>query len=193
VRRPGWGQDRGVTLVELMVSITILGIIVVPLTEAFIVGLRTTAEASTSLANSHDTQLVDYYLRRDSSGATAQVGLTTAGACSGAAVASPVLELSWQQAPVYTSTTLTSGLPQFGTGASYVADYVASGPKLYRYYCVGGGAAQVTTVAYNLSTTTAPVVTSTSCGSASSPGCVSVTLTDNTGRQYTTVLFDRSY
>ena len=194
-------DESGFTLAELLVAIVIMGIITVPLFESFIDGLRTTTAASTSLGSSHDAQLADYYLERDAIGATPSESPSSwtcaaaAGVTVGAAPAPQgVVQFTWTQAPVY-SGTLPSGLPSFNPGVSYESDYIYQGPKLTRYLCtVTGGVAgtpQATEVASSLSLTVAPTATPSGCDSKESH-CTSVLLTDPAGRQYTTLLYERS-
>ena len=57
-------QD-GFTLAELLVTISILGIIMVPLATAIIVGLRTTGDTSLRLAQAQDRRLVARYFITD--------------------------------------------------------------------------------------------------------------------------------
>lgn len=203
--------DAGVTLIELLVAVTIMLIIVVPLTEAFISGLRTTAATSSSLGSSHDVQYVDYYLEHDAIGADVQAGAAVAGGSGGTVTGScapgspaPValLVLTWSQAPAYTGTTLASGLPSFAPGDSYEADYVykagssTSQPaSLVRYYCAGpsGGAltpVSTTVVANDLSSSVPPVA-STGTPPGSGP-VTTVTLTGANGLSSTIRLYGRT-
>jgi len=60
-RRP----DDGVTLIELLVAIVLLGIIAVPLGNAVISFFRTTNATSNRLAESHDAQITAAYFAQD--------------------------------------------------------------------------------------------------------------------------------
>jgi prepilin-type N-terminal cleavage/methylation domain-containing protein len=57
-------QD-GFTLVELIVTITVLGIIFAVLTDTFVLGLRTTADTETKLAQSNAQQFGALWLTKD--------------------------------------------------------------------------------------------------------------------------------
>jgi prepilin-type N-terminal cleavage/methylation domain-containing protein len=59
------GHDRGLTLIELLVTITILGIIVVPLTEALSGYFRNTDATTNRLSLSHDAQISAAYFAQD--------------------------------------------------------------------------------------------------------------------------------
>src|SRR5262249_17665206 len=58
-------DDRGLTLPEVMIAITILAIIVVPLTEALIGFVRNTDATTRRMNESHDIQLASTYFSRD--------------------------------------------------------------------------------------------------------------------------------
>lgn len=58
-------DDRGLTLPEVMIAITILAIIVVPLTEALIGFVRNTDATTRRMNESHDIQLANAYFARD--------------------------------------------------------------------------------------------------------------------------------
>jgi len=58
-------RDAGFTLVELLISIVILGVIIVPLGNAVIGFIRNTDATSDRLALSHDAQISAAYVARD--------------------------------------------------------------------------------------------------------------------------------
>ena len=57
--------DDGFTLVELVVTVGILGIIVVPLTGVVLAYLRNTVDTEARLTESHDVQFAAAYWQRD--------------------------------------------------------------------------------------------------------------------------------
>jgi prepilin-type N-terminal cleavage/methylation domain-containing protein len=147
--------ERGFTLVELMLSIVISGIILAPITAGVIVGLRTTAETSNRLSGSNDAQLLAAWLTPDIQSTGNQAGDVVAAPtanteCSGV---SNRLRLKWRETN--------------GTTTTYVAAYaVVAGVDgrwyLKRYYCVNGGAATVHIVNRNLASSTAATATTSS-------------------------------
>ena len=58
-------DDRGVTLTEVLVAITILAIIIVPLSDALIGFVRNTDATTRRMNESHDIQLAGAYFARD--------------------------------------------------------------------------------------------------------------------------------
>jgi len=58
-------DDRGVTLPEVLVAITILAIIIVPLADALIGFVRNTDDTTRRMNESHDIQLASTYFARD--------------------------------------------------------------------------------------------------------------------------------
>jgi type II secretory pathway pseudopilin PulG len=58
-------DESGLTLVELVVSVSITGVIAVALSSAIFVGLRTTRDTRTSLTQSNTEQLVTTYVAKD--------------------------------------------------------------------------------------------------------------------------------
>jgi prepilin-type N-terminal cleavage/methylation domain-containing protein len=58
-------DDRGVTLIEVLVAIVILGIIIVPLGNALISFSRNTDDTTRRLSESHDVQIMAAYFAQD--------------------------------------------------------------------------------------------------------------------------------
>jgi hypothetical protein len=143
------GGEEGVTLVELLLSMTIMALIIGPLSAGLIIGLRTAGETNTRLAGSADAQLLSIELPPDIASAGKLPGdvvvSTTANTeCSGATNS---LRLRW-----------TAG--DTGAAVTYQAAYFVTGTtqegwKLRRAYCVDGAAAITRTVARNLASATA--------------------------------------
>jgi Tfp pilus assembly protein PilE len=80
MRRMRGSREAGFTAVELVISIVILGIIMVPLATSFVLSLGTTAEANQRTINSSDVQLVTTYFSTDvasSEGVAVSSPLTT--------------------------------------------------------------------------------------------------------------------
>jgi prepilin-type N-terminal cleavage/methylation domain-containing protein len=64
-------DQAGVTLIELLVTLSIMGIIMVALTSALFVGFHSTRDTNTNLDQSNAEQFVSLYLTRDVQGADA--------------------------------------------------------------------------------------------------------------------------
>jgi prepilin-type N-terminal cleavage/methylation domain-containing protein len=79
------GSDDGFTLVELLVSISILGMIMVVLTTAVFMGLRATKDANGSMDESNAASLTAVYFTRDVQGAETISVNDSAATCGGAA------------------------------------------------------------------------------------------------------------
>src|SRR5262249_39658875 len=63
--RPAGRDDRGVTLIELLVAVVILGIIIGPLTAGLISFFRNTDATNNRMAESHDEQIASAYFAQD--------------------------------------------------------------------------------------------------------------------------------
>jgi prepilin-type N-terminal cleavage/methylation domain-containing protein len=97
-------SDSGVTLPELLVAVTILAIIIVPLTDAMIGFVRNTDAASRRMNESHDVQLASTYFSRDiqslgvrdwSSPTLAFLGSINNASYPCTGPGTPVLSLAW--------------------------------------------------------------------------------------------------
>jgi prepilin-type N-terminal cleavage/methylation domain-containing protein len=64
-------SEAGITLIELLVTLSIMGIIMVALTSALFIGMHTTRDTNTSLDQSNTEQLVSRWLAHDVQGADA--------------------------------------------------------------------------------------------------------------------------
>lgn len=149
-------DERGLTLIELLVAVTILGLIIAAVTSSLFVGLRTTDDSAGRYAESHDAQLTQVHLPPDIQSATTVVVPPPSNtSCSGV---SNVLALQW-----------TEG------GTTYTAAYAQVGSELRRYFCAGGAPGELV-VAHNVQS-----VSASAAGSS-----VSVTVTESlSGYQYT--------
>lgn len=120
--------DAGFTVVELVVSTALLGVVMVGLTAVMFTALVTDRETAARLDESRDVQFVTAFLADDVQGATTVVAGGAAGCGSGTAA----LELRGRS---FDAATLTAQV----TVVSYVlttatADGVATG-VLHRYAC----------------------------------------------------------
>ena len=130
-------DERGFTLVELVIGIAILGTIVGGLAGAIIVGLRTADATATRLAQSHDAQLVSVYLPRDLASTSSDVVAKPDPDSMCSSQGTLLLRLRWTDEADYVA---TYRMEQAPTGEW----------ELIRHLCVDGGAPTSVVVAHDL-------------------------------------------
>lgn len=108
-------DERGMTLVELTVTMVIIGIIVVGIGSAFTASQKAQDNATARLGESNDLATVSPYFQRDVDSARTYATSGT-GSCGG----NSALILVWTDE---------------GTGIRYEADYLLSGTELRRILC----------------------------------------------------------
>src|SRR4051794_23869428 len=113
-------SEAGITLIELMIAVTLLGIIIVPLTTAMVTGLISTGEAASRLSESRSPLFASAYFADDAQSSDVN-GVTVGGAaaCGGG---TNVVTFSWNETNA-------------GTNAQYAASYVTTNGKLVRNFC----------------------------------------------------------
>ena len=138
--------ERGFTLVEVLIAVTVLGVIIAAIGAGFSVGLRTMDGTASRLAGSMDAQLVGVHLPDDVASATTIVSAPGSIVCAG--VAAPVLQLS--------------------DAASFDVVYgvraANGGHQLERHDCAGGAVRSTVVVARNLGGLSAAVATGIPAG-----------------------------
>jgi prepilin-type N-terminal cleavage/methylation domain-containing protein len=157
--RTDLSHEAGFTLVELLVVAALLGIVVVAISSALIVGLKTFAGTDNKVISSTDAQLVSVYLPAD---------LQSVGTAPGSVTADPTYTTATPGgnfavgvigdcAPANTGTdinVLRLSWADDGGGASYVVVYrvvLSDGDwQLRRYACIDGALTADTRVARNL-------------------------------------------
>ena len=169
--------EEGFTLVELLISTVILAVIFGAVTEAMIVGLRTTDSTDQRLRESVDGQLASAYFARDVQ-AAAQIVPDMKSPCSSSVAR---VTFTWTD-------------PVDGTTAKAAA-YVLAGPPsagadervLTRQYCENGVLKASKDLARYLAPSGTPVSLScsTACTSVPAPATVTMSLTDAHGYAYT--------
>jgi prepilin-type N-terminal cleavage/methylation domain-containing protein len=152
-------SQRGFTLVELLLAITILGIIMAPLSMAFFNGLRFIGRTDDKFNDSRSALISAAYFAGDVSAANT-ITPNDATACGG-------------------GTALVSFNSSDAAGAvgavqnnevSYVYDTsITTNKRLLRKYCANGGSAVQSVAAVSLGS--APVVTCYNAGSAVNASC----------------------
>lgn len=179
-------SDDGFTLIELVITVAIMGIISSALIGVVMVYLKTTTQTRTRLAESTDQQFVSTYWQADVSslgrrtfnaGAAdpvpSQASVTIApGTGCGSAEGSVVVRLDWTEFKV------TDPTHTWETSDQAVA-YVRSGTTLKRVRCKAGVAGPPLVVAHNLDPGAAPAVSCTptaDCSGSSLPATVALRL-----------------
>jgi prepilin-type N-terminal cleavage/methylation domain-containing protein len=183
-------DDRGVTLIEVLVAIVILGIIIVPLGNALISFSRNTDDTTRRLSESHDVQIMAAYFAQD----VQSVGVREAAApyklkqsiepgasgtsgpypCGTASTPPALVRFAWDD-PTNASATRV-------VRVSYVVQTVGTENQLHRITCLNPPATPTSDIvlAHNVSTATPPFLTCfnpSSCTSALVPQSVTLTVT----------------
>jgi prepilin-type N-terminal cleavage/methylation domain-containing protein len=142
-------DDSGVTLVEVLVATTIIGLLGAVIAAAFAVGVRETRSSSKRLSESQAAQIAASFFPPDvQSAATIMLG---GAACTG--TTAPIARLQWVDVDA-ANTSLTNT-------ACYVVEPSTGGQNLVRQHQVGASGWTRVVVAYNA--TAASVACSTSC------------------------------
>jgi prepilin-type N-terminal cleavage/methylation domain-containing protein len=137
---PDRRDDAGFTLIELMISIVLLGIIIVPLTNAMISGLRITTEAQQRLSETRSPLFTSAYFADDAQSADATgiaIGAAQIPSCGSG---TNVVSFDWIEHD-------QNGNPTIQYHASYAIATVGAQKTLTRSYCRGSGTPDVATVA----------------------------------------------
>jgi len=145
--RAGRGRgEAGFTLVELVVTIAILGIVMTPLAAAFVFGLRTSEESNNRVANANDAELLAIFFPPDVHAAGSAAGDVAVGAAAGTTCSGTpnVVTLTGRGQETSSSAQTT------WTSAYAVVAGEAGGWRLIRARCIDGGPPATITVARNL-------------------------------------------
>jgi prepilin-type N-terminal cleavage/methylation domain-containing protein len=177
-------DDGGFTLVELVMTVTILGIIIIPLGNFVLEFFQNYPQTENRIADSHDVQIAAAYLSNDVANAGVHSTYTSADTSQsvwattfpasycGSGAGTTVLLLSWN-----TWTVAPSGGGSFGPTSSVA--YVNELGVLHRIYCASGTTASSDAVLVH-GLQSASVACSTACeGSPGNPAPTTVNLTLN--------------
>jgi prepilin-type N-terminal cleavage/methylation domain-containing protein len=177
--------DEGVTLIELLMAIVLLGIIAVPLGGALISFFHNTNATTDRLAESHDAQIAAAYFAQDVDSIGVRAWSSTAASpmrtsvetnapprsgtfpCGLSTDANAVIRMAWDDP--------TSATARRTVIVSYVVRQVGSEKQLHRMRCDDGTANPTSdlVLAHYVGSVGAPALT----GPAGIPQSVSVTLT----------------
>ena len=179
-------RDAGFTLVELVTVITVIGIILVPMTEFLRSFFDNYPATVARLADSHDLQIATAYfsedvantgLRGGDPGYAPQQSVWTAttgfppGTYCGKSAGTSILLLKWNDGSV-------SGSGSGGTEPVNSALYLTEGTELHRIYCQGNDVTQSDSVlAHNfVPPGPDPITCSSSCNGSIPPATITFTL-----------------
>jgi prepilin-type N-terminal cleavage/methylation domain-containing protein len=191
-RRSGSRDDAGFTLVELLVTIVVLGIIIAPLSAVILTYLKNTDATTARMSESHDAQLATSYFAQDVQSVGVRAPYVTTGEppfvqsietgapaggglypCGAAGTPAAVVRFAWDDFADATAASRTQ---------ARVA-YVVEGSELHRIRCVGSAAPVDIVIAHNLVAPSATVScanasgTPMSCTAPTLPSTVSLVLT----------------
>jgi prepilin-type N-terminal cleavage/methylation domain-containing protein len=176
-------DDRGLTLIELLLAVVLLAIIMVPLAGALISFFRNTNATTNRLTESHDEQIAAAYFAQDvqsigvhdwtaapftmKTSVEQNVG-PTAGLypCGAASLPAAVLRFAWDEPTGDTSTQVVI--------VSYVVETVGGAQQLHRVRCAGGSTTPTSDIV--LAHELVSVGTPTFTGSSTMPQAISWTL-----------------
>jgi Tfp pilus assembly protein PilW len=153
-------DESGVTLVELVIAIMLLGIIIVPLTASFIFGIRATSDSTDRLSEARSPLFTSTFFAGDAESATT---ITTGGtpACG---TGTNVISFSWTETPVPSGTPTTFR-------ASYVVVGSGADQKLVRNWCAGASPVNAATVAPVLADVANPVTVACTDAAGAAVAC----------------------
>jgi len=142
--------EEGVTLIELLIAITLVGVVVPAIAMTFIVGFRTFAETGDRVSESSNAEIATAYWGADVMNATAVAPNASLG-CDLPEAAEPIVS--------------------FATPEGRVTWYLSASPSLVRRECDAAAGPDDTTISGTLSPSSDP-------GASCSPDCTgTITLT----------------
>jgi prepilin-type N-terminal cleavage/methylation domain-containing protein len=191
-------DEGGFTLVELVISIAILGVVMAALTAAMLVLLDSQGSAGTRLDESRDLQFAAAHFGDDVHGANSVAAGGTPRCGSDPAALVEFVGADFDDAtPPVTATTVTTYVLRTVTGSDGVTSR-----ELHRLRCSSAAATPAypltppagggdITVAYRLSTGTSPVVACTPAPCGAGTTSVEVSFTEQSGELTYSLVGDR--
>ena len=182
-------SEDGFTMVELLVSIAVMGVIGAGITGGIILALKTTDTTRDRVSQSADGQIASTYFITDVQGAsTVSVVPADVYNCGGTPPAgnspAPLIRIRWTDpgAPVVGTTTTTS--PGVAKEASYIVETVAGERRLTRRLCSGSSPVLAIPLARYLSTTGTPASVACVPSCSGRPQTVTLTITELDGTTF---------
>lgn len=169
MRRTVPRTDAGLTMIEMLLVVMILGVIALPLTTVLIGIITIPAESQQRVADTSDAQLLAAYFENDVQ-STDTVDTT---GCSASGVA---LALHWTD--VTAPATLSS--PETTVTKTVVYQVSAASATMTRTYCDSTGVTDTQTILSSLDTANPPVFVcdGVACPGTGSPRTITVTATE---------------
>jgi len=156
-------EESGFTLIELVVVTAVLGIILSSIAGAFIVVIRTVGVTQERTSQSHDAQILSFWLVPDLQSADGQVGNGIKATCTASAVGSPTCS-TFAPADAYDNggcpatyqrlSSMKLSWTDLGSGdaysATYALDFSGPQPALRRTFSVNAAVVDSFVVVHNL-------------------------------------------
>jgi prepilin-type N-terminal cleavage/methylation domain-containing protein len=159
-------KDHGFTLPELLVAVTVLGIIILPLAASMIVGFRTTGDAQQRLVEARGEQLTANYFPSDVASADSIVP-SDSSPCGGSG---PTVVVSFDWADDVSPTNEVSYVVPTGS------------TDMYRKTCRGGVLKTTNLLASGIAST--PTVTCSPNADCTAATSATITVAGQSGWQY---------
>jgi prepilin-type N-terminal cleavage/methylation domain-containing protein len=171
------GREAGFTLLELIVAITIMGIIILPLTLAMVTGLTTTIDAQQRLSASRSPLFTSAFFSRDAQSA-AKGGIdNNPSNPPGCGTGTNVISFTWK-------TTAPAAVHNYA--ASYSLHGSGASQTMTRTFCDNGSTSTATLAPVLGSGSPAATATcSPGCSAASLPRTITITVTKPKGGSFT--------
>ena len=152
-------DDDGFTLVELVLAVTLMGVVIGAVASAMIVMFTTTGETTERLSESPDLQLAAAYF-----GSDVQSAKTFTGSCGPAGTA--LVTMAWTDPGASPNPAAADDTERT---VRYVVETAGTQKTLVRYACTGSGSPDKTTLVDFIDPTSTPTLACTpGCGSPSS-------------------------
>ena len=166
-------REQGFTLVELLIAISLTGVIMGPLLTALFIGFRSSSEAAQRLAESHDAQLATIFFSGDVQSSDV---VQPSDIC---VTSTPLVALRWTEGTA--STVVRQASYEVRT------DPLSGERQLLRHLCTTPGTVRSTVVAHQLAPSTGPSVTCDggACAASSTPDRLALTVTTTSGYSFT--------